>query len=47
MKTFPTANFCKKEMVASFWFPRTPIGLFAYSDKVCDDGTSNGEFLPS
>uniref|UniRef100_H2RNL8 G-protein coupled receptors family 2 profile 2 domain-containing protein n=1 Tax=Takifugu rubripes TaxID=31033 RepID=H2RNL8_TAKRU len=39
-------NFCEKEMVASFWFPRTPIGLFAYSDKVCDDGTSNGEFLP-
>ncbi|TWW63860.1 Adhesion G-protein coupled receptor G7 [Takifugu flavidus] len=28
-------------MVASFWFPLTPIGLFAYSDKVCDDGTSN------
>lgn len=32
-------------MVASFLFPLTPIGVFASSDKLCDDGTNNGEFF--
>lgn len=46
-QTFPTENFCPEQILGGFTFLLTPIGHFAYSNEVCEEGTNNGETLPS
>lgn len=46
-QTFPTENFCPEQILGSLTFLLTPIGHFAYSNEVCEEGTNNGETLPS
>ncbi|KAL3999947.1 Ig heavy chain Mem5-like protein [Sarotherodon galilaeus] len=39
-ETCSEENFCDKQQLGGFSFPRTPIGWFAYSKEKCEVGTS-------
>ncbi|XP_014195893.2 adhesion G-protein coupled receptor G7, partial [Haplochromis burtoni] len=39
-ETCSEVNFCAAQRFEGFRFPRTPIGWFAYSDEICEVGTS-------